>query len=62
MSVKAVNKIIGQYQISKGITKKEIIELNENKNISSIQFSSPLNEIEFDYLEENLFSKELIFL
>lgn len=57
MSVKAVNEIIGQYQISKGITKKEIIELNENKNISSIQFSSPLNEIEFDYLEENLFSK-----
>lgn len=57
MSVKAVNEIIGQYQISKGITKKEIIELYENKNISSIQFSSPLNDFEFDYLEENLFSK-----
>ena len=57
MSVKAVNEIIGQYQISKGITKKEIIELNEKKNISSIQFSSPLNNIEFDYLEDYLFSK-----
>jgi hypothetical protein len=57
MTVKAINEIIGQYQISKGITKKEIIELNENRNISSIQFSSPLNEIEFDYLEEYLFSK-----
>jgi len=57
MSVKAVNEIVGQYQISKGITKKEIIELNEKKNISSIQFSSPLNNIEFDYLEDYLFSK-----
>lgn len=57
MSVTAVNEIIGQYQIAKGITKKEVIDLCDNKNVSSIQFCSALNEIEFEYLEEFLFSK-----
>ncbi len=57
MSVQAVNEIIGQYQISKGITKKDLETLASNPKTQSIQFASPLNDKEIELLEPIVFSK-----
>lgn len=57
MSVQTVNEIIGQYQISKGIRKKELEKLASNKKTQSIQFVSPLSNSEIDLLEKIVFSK-----
>lgn len=57
MSVQAVNKIIGQYQISKGIKKRELNRLASDKKVQSIQFASPLSPKEIELLEKILFSE-----
>ncbi|WP_156307615.1 leucine-rich repeat domain-containing protein [Sphingobacterium endophyticum] len=57
MSVQTVNKIIGQYEISKGVTKNDLKTLATNPETQSIQFSSPLTEKEIELLEHIVFSK-----
>ena len=57
MSVQAVNEIIGQYQISKGVTKKDLETLASNPKTQSIQFASPLTDKEIELLELIVFSK-----
>jgi hypothetical protein len=57
MSVQAVNEIIGQYQISKGIKKRELKKLASNKKVQSIQFASPLSIKEIELLENIVFSQ-----
>ncbi|WP_052461064.1 leucine-rich repeat domain-containing protein [Psychroserpens mesophilus] len=56
MSVQTVNEITGQYQISKGIRKRELEKLASNKKTQSIQFASPLSNNEIDLLEKIVFS------
>ena len=57
MSVKTVNEIIGQYQISKGVTKNELEKLATNPKTQSIQFANPLTDTEIELLELVVFSK-----
>ena len=57
MSVQAVNEIIGQYQISKGIKKSELKRLASDKKVQSIQFASPLSPKEIELLEKIVFSE-----
>lgn len=57
MSVQTINEITGQYQISKGIRKRELEKLASNKKTQSIQFASPLSNSEIDLLEKIVFSK-----
>jgi len=57
MSVQAVNEIIGQYQISKGIKKRELKRLASDKKVQSIQFASPLSPKEIELLEKIVFSE-----
>ena len=57
MAIKAVNEIIGQYSISTGYRKSELIKLVENKKLKYLQFSEKLNEQEINQLEEFVFSK-----
>lgn len=57
MSVQTVNEIVGQYQISKGVTKNDLEKLSINPNTQSIQFASPLTNKEIDLLEDIVFSK-----
>lgn len=57
MSVQTINEITGQYQISKGIRKRELEKLASNKKTQSIQFASPLSNSEIDLLEKIVFYK-----
>lgn len=57
MSVQTVNEITGQYQISKGIRKKELEKLASNRKTQSIQFSNPLSKNEIELLEKIVFSR-----
>lgn len=57
MSVQTVNEIIGQYQISKGVTKNDLEKLVTNPKTQSIQFASPLTDKEIELLELAVFSK-----
>lgn len=57
MSVQTVNEIIGQYQVSKGVTKNDLEKLATNPKTQSIQFASPLTEKEIELLEIAVFSK-----
>lgn len=57
MSVQTVNEIIGQYQISKGVTKSDLEKLASNSKTQSIQFAKPLSDKEIDLLENVVFSK-----
>ena len=57
MSVQTVNEIIGQYQISKGVTKNDLEKLATNPKTQSIQFASPLTDKEIELLEIVIFSK-----
>jgi hypothetical protein len=57
MSVQTVNETIGQYQISKGLTKNDLEKLVSNHKARSIQFASPLENKEIDLLEKIVFSK-----
>ncbi|MFA6087394.1 hypothetical protein [Mucilaginibacter sp.] len=57
MAIHAVNKTIGQYEVSKGFKKDDLRPLINDSIISSIQFSSPLTEKEIDSLEEVVFSQ-----
>ena len=57
MSVKTVNEIIGQYQISRGVTKIDLEKLATNPKTQSIQFASPLTDKEIELLELVVFSK-----
>jgi hypothetical protein len=57
MSVQTVNEITGQYQISKGVRKKELEKLASNKKTQSIQFASPLSKTEVELLEKIIFSR-----
>ena len=57
MSVQAVNEKIGQYQISKGIKKRELKRLASDKKVQSIQFVSPLSPKEIELLEKIVFSE-----
>jgi len=57
MSIHAVNKAIGQYEISRGFEKDDLRQLLNDSKVSSIQFSSPLDEKEIDVLEEVVFSQ-----
>lgn len=57
MAITTVNEIVGQYQISKGVTKDDLKSLAENPKTSSIQFSTPLDKKEVDYLEDIVFSQ-----
>jgi hypothetical protein len=57
MAIHTVNKVIGQYEISKGFKKDDLKSLINDSNASSIQFSSPLAEKEIDILEEYVFSQ-----
>lgn len=57
MSVQTVNELIGQYQISKGVTKNDLEKLATNPKTQSIQFVSPLIDKEIELLELVVFSK-----
>ena len=57
MAIHPVNKITGQYEVSRGFKKDDLIQLANNSNTSSIQFSSPLTEKEIDILEGLVFSQ-----
>lgn len=57
MSVQTVNEIIGQYQISRGVTKNDLEKLATNPKTQSIQFASPLTDKEIELLELVVFSK-----
>ena len=57
MAIKTVNKIIGQYQVSKGFKNDDLKPLVSDSVTSSIQFSSPLTEKEIDALEDIVFSQ-----
>ena len=57
MSIQTINEIIGQYQISKGVKKRELEKLASNKKVQSIQFVSPLAPKEIELMEKIVFSK-----
>lgn len=57
MSVQTINEIVGQYQITKGVTRNDLEKLANNTKTQSIQFASPLSEKEIKLLEEVVFSK-----
>lgn len=57
MSVQTINEIIGQYQISKGVTKNDLEKLATNPKTQSVQFASPLTDKEIELLELVVFSK-----
>lgn len=57
MSVQTINEIIGQYQVSKGVTKNDLEKLATNPKTQSIQFASPLTDKEIELLEVIVFSK-----
>ncbi|MBD1428954.1 leucine-rich repeat domain-containing protein [Sphingobacterium litopenaei] len=57
MSVQIVNEIVGQYHISKGVTKIDLENLANNPKTQSIQFVSPLSDEEIEQLELVVFSK-----
>ena len=57
MSVQTVNEIIGQYQVSKGVTKNDLEKLAINPKTQSIQFASPLTDKEIELLEIVIFSQ-----
>lgn len=57
MAIRTVNKIIGQYEVSKGLKKEDLRPLANDPITSSIQFSSPLNEQEIGLLEDVIFSQ-----
>lgn len=57
MSVQIVNEVIGQYQVSKGVTKNDLEKLATNPKTQSIQFASPLADKEVELLELVVFSK-----
>lgn len=56
MGLKAINEIIGQYQISKGLSKRDLKKVVKNPKSSSIQFASPLSKKDVDLLENYVFS------
>jgi len=56
-NVQTVSESAGQYQISKGISKKELEKLSNNPKTNSIQFVKPLDENEIILLEAIVFSK-----
>jgi len=56
MRVQTVNEIIGQYQVSKGVTKNDLEKLATNPKTQSIQFASPLTDKEIELLEIVIFS------
>lgn len=57
MSVQTVNEIIGQYEVSKGVSKNHLEKLAINPKTQSIQFASPLTGKEVELLELVVFSK-----
>ncbi|WP_129716052.1 hypothetical protein [Pedobacter sp. SYP-B3415] len=57
MAIHAVNKIIGQYEVSKGFKKEDLRPLANDPITSSIQFSSPLDEQEIGLLDDVIFSQ-----
>jgi hypothetical protein len=57
MATTTVNEIVGQYQISSGVTKADLKSLAENPKTSSIQFSATLDEKDADHLEAIVFSQ-----
>ena len=57
MSVQTVNEVVGQYQVSKGVTKNDLEKLASNPKAQAIQFASPLTDKEIELLELVVFSK-----
>jgi len=57
MGLKVINEIIGQYQISKGVSIIDLQQIVQDTKSSSIQFVSPLSIEEIDNLEKYVFSK-----
>jgi len=57
MALKAVNEILGQYEISTGFKHQELKQLAGNPKTASIQFDLPLTEREIEALEESVFSR-----
>src|ERR1700742_1928187 len=56
-NVQTVSESAGRYQISKGVSKKELEELSNNPKTKSIQFAKPLDENEITLLETVIFRK-----
>lgn len=57
MSLKAINEINGQYEISNGVTKSDLEKLAINKKTKYLQFVNPLSINEIELLENIIFSK-----
>jgi len=56
-NVQAVSETAGVYEISKGVSKKELEKLSNNPKTKLIQFVKPLDENEIILLEAVIFSK-----
>lgn len=57
MSVLNIITIHGHCEISKGVTKNDLLKLATNPNTQSIQLASPLADTEIDLLESEVFSR-----
>jgi len=57
MGLQIINEILGDYEISSGLTKRDLKKIAKNPKSSSIQFASPLSKKEIDNLEKYVFSK-----
>ena len=57
MNFEIVDKKLGRYQISEGITENELEKIGNDKTVKTIQFSKPLSIKKIELLEKNIFSK-----
>lgn len=57
MSLNIVSEATGHYEISQGVSKKELEKLRDNPKTQTVQFSNPLSKDEINLLETVLFSK-----
>jgi hypothetical protein len=57
MNFEIIDKRLGRYQISEGITEKELEKIGNDKTVKTIQFSRPLNIKKIELLEKVVFSK-----
>ncbi|WP_298767708.1 hypothetical protein [uncultured Polaribacter sp.] len=57
MNFEIVDKRLGKYQISDGITEKELEKISNDKTVKTIQFSRPLSKRKIELLEKIVFSE-----
>jgi len=58
MSIKIIDENSGRFEIKKGFSKKDLINLIKNQKVAILRIPTPLNDYEINYLEEIVFSKK----